>query len=65
MSDRAPGVTIVPVPNKPKTPISSFRIPTDLKKRVAVKAAANNTDLTAIIITALVKYDEENEEESE
>jgi len=50
-------LTIVPVPNKPKTPVSSFRIPLDLKARVQAKAAANGTDLTAIVIAAFEKYD--------
>jgi predicted HicB family RNase H-like nuclease len=44
------------VPNQPKTPITAIRIPTDLKARVAAKAAAEGTSLSAVVIAALEKY---------
>lgn len=44
------------VPNQPKTPITAIRIPTDLKVRVAAKAAAEGTSLSAVVIKALEKY---------
>lgn len=44
------------VPNAPKTPHSSFRIPAELKQAAAEKAKANGTDLTAVIVKALERY---------
>lgn len=52
--------TIGTMPNQPKTPVSTFRIPLDLKARVAEKAAANGTNLSAIVIAALVAYDKKH-----
>ena len=51
-----PTGTLVLVPNKPKTPVSTFRIPLDLKAAAMEKAKASGTDLTAVIVTALEKY---------
>jgi hypothetical protein len=48
--------TIGPVPNKPKTPVSTFRIPPELKAAAMAKARANDTDLTAVIVKALERY---------
>lgn len=48
--------TIGTVPNQPKTPITAIRIPLDLKARVAAKAAAEGTSLSAVVIKALEKY---------
>jgi hypothetical protein len=44
------------VPNKPKTPISSFRIPTDLKQAAQSVAKGREEDLTAVVIRALEQY---------
>lgn len=44
------------VPNKPKTPISSFRIPTDLKQAAQSVAKDRGEDLTSIIVKALEQY---------
>jgi predicted HicB family RNase H-like nuclease len=48
--------TITPVPNKPKTPISNFRIPLELKQAAQAKAKENGTDLTAVVVKALERY---------
>lgn len=48
--------TIGVMPNQPKTPITAIRIPTELKARVAAKAAAEGTSLSAVVIAALEKY---------
>lgn len=45
------------VPNKPKTPVSGFRIPLDLKARCAAKAEAEGKTLTEVVIEALKRYD--------
>lgn len=44
------------VPNKPKTPISAFRIPLELKAAVQAKAKERGDDLTSIVIKAFEKY---------
>lgn len=43
-------------PNKPKTPISSFRIPEDVKAKAAERAAAEGKTLTDVIVEALKRY---------
>lgn len=48
--------TIGSVPNKPKTPVSSFRIPLDLKAAAKAKAKERGEDLTAVVIRALRNY---------
>lgn len=48
--------TIDRMPNQPKTKVSTFRIPLDLKAAAMAKAQANGTDLTAIIVAALEEY---------
>lgn len=45
------------VPNKPKTPITGFRIPEDLKARCVDKAKAEGKTLTDIVVEALKRYD--------
>lgn len=45
------------VPNKPKTPVSGFRIPLDLKARCVEKAEAEGKTLTDVVIEALKRYD--------
>lgn len=52
MAAKAPA-TIVPVPNKPKTPVSTFRIPLGLKAEAKIAAEELGTDLTAIVVKAL------------
>jgi hypothetical protein len=48
--------TIGLVPNQPKTPITPVRIPLDLKARVKEKAAAEGTNLSAVVIAGLEQY---------
>jgi len=48
--------TIGVVPNKPKTPISSFRIPLELKAAVKARADERGDDMTAIVIKAFENY---------
>lgn len=48
--------TIGSMPNKPKTPVSTFRIPLELKAAAATKARDEGTDLTAVIVAALQVY---------
>lgn len=44
------------VPNQPKTPISSFRIPLEIKQAAAAKAATEGRTLTDVVVDALVEY---------
>lgn len=44
------------MPNQPRTPHSSFRIPPDLKAAAQAKAQAEGRDLTAVIVEALRRY---------
>lgn len=44
------------MPNKPKTPVSGFRIPTDLKAKAAEKAERDGKTLTDIVVEALTRY---------
>lgn len=48
--------TIVSVPNQPKTPVSTFRIPLDLKAAALAKAQAEGISLTSVIVKALERY---------
>ena len=48
--------TIALMPDKPLTPHSTFRIPLDLKKAAAEKAAAEGKTLTDVITEALARY---------
>lgn len=48
--------TIGLVPNKPKTPVTAIRIPLELKAQVMEKAAAEGTNLSAIVNAALTRY---------
>ena len=47
---------MTPVPNKPKTPTSTFRLDPELMARVKVKAAANGETVTDVVRRALVNY---------
>ncbi len=44
------------MPDQPKTKHSSFRIPPDLKKRAAAKAADEKRTLTDVIVEKLCEY---------
>lgn len=44
------------MPNKPKTPLTPFRIPPELKALAVAKAAAEGVTLTSVIIRALERY---------
>lgn len=44
------------VPNKPKTPIASFRIPEDLRKQAQAKAQSEGITLTDVVRKALEQY---------
>lgn len=43
-------------PNAPKTPVSNFRIPPELKAKAQAKAAAEGKTLTDVIVENLAKY---------
>lgn len=49
------------VPNKPKTPLSNFRIPTALKKKAAQKAEQEKRTLTEVVVEALEDYTQEDD----
>lgn len=44
------------VPNKPRTPITGFRIPEDLKAKAVAKAEAEGKTLTDVVVAALERY---------
>jgi hypothetical protein len=44
------------VPNKPKTPVTGFRIPTDLKIKAAECAAKEGKTLTDVVVESLERY---------
>ncbi len=44
------------MPNQPKTPQSSFRIPVDLRDAAKAKAKARGESLTAVVVRALEDY---------
>lgn len=48
--------TVTRVPNKPKTPVSNFRIPEDLKAKAVAKAKARGETLTDVVVRALERY---------
>ena len=43
-------------PNKPKTPVSNFRIPPDVKARAQLRADAEGKTLTEVVIQAPDRY---------
>jgi predicted HicB family RNase H-like nuclease len=51
-------------PNKPRTPVSNFRIPPDLKTRAQTKAAEEGKTLTAVILNLLREYIQEPVEQN-
>jgi len=48
--------TVGAVPNKPKTPVSNFRIPEDVKEAATAKAKAEGKTLTDVVVEALRRY---------
>lgn len=48
--------TLDSVPNKPKTPVTNFRIPEDLKRAAVEKAQAEGKTLTDVVVEALSRY---------
>lgn len=48
--------TVSDVPNKPKTPISNFRIPEDVKTPAMERAAAEGKTLTDVVVEHLRRY---------
>lgn len=47
---------MTPVPNQPKTPMKSFRIPEDVYRAAQVKAAERGETLTDVVRRALERY---------
>lgn len=48
--------TMARVPNAPKTPMKSFRIPDDIYRAAQAKAAENGETLTDVVRRALAEY---------
>lgn len=48
--------TLARVPNAPKTPLKSFRIPEDLYRAAQVKAAERGETVTDVVRAALERY---------
>jgi hypothetical protein len=44
------------VPNKPKTPVSGFRIPEAIKKAATERAVAEGKTLTDVVVDYLKRY---------
>lgn len=44
------------VPNKPRTPITAFRIPEDIKATAVERAAAEGKTLTDVVVEHLTRY---------
>jgi predicted CopG family antitoxin len=47
---------MTPVPNQPKTPLRSFRIPDDVYKTAQVKAAEKGESVSDVVRRALERY---------
>ena len=47
---------ITPVPNKPKTPLKSFRIPQDLYAAAQTKAKEREESVSDVVRRALERY---------
>lgn len=47
---------MTPVPNKPKTPIRSFRVPDEVYRPAQEKAAERGESLTDVVKRALERY---------
>jgi hypothetical protein len=50
------GGVMTPMPNQPKTPVSNFRIPLDLKADAQAEARARGESLTDVVVRALEEY---------
>lgn len=48
--------TVTRVPNKPKTPVTGFRIPEDVKAAAVERAAAEGKTLTEVVVASLKRY---------
>lgn len=48
--------TLRRVPNQPKTPLKSFRIPDDLYRAAQAKAAEQGESLSDVVRAALARY---------
>lgn len=48
--------TVRRVPNKPKTPITGFRIPEDVKTAAVERAQAEGKTLTDVVVAYLRRY---------
>ncbi|MGK2874730.1 MAG: hypothetical protein ACSLEW_03695 [Nocardioides sp.] len=44
------------MPNKPKTPITGFRIPPELKVKASQRAAKEGKTLTDVVVESLERY---------
>jgi hypothetical protein len=44
------------VPNKPKTPVTGFRIPEDIKTAAVERATAEGKTLTDVVVEHLRRY---------
>lgn len=47
---------MTPVPNKPKTPLRSFRIPDDVYQAAQAKAAEKGESVSDVVRRALERY---------
>lgn len=47
------------MPNQPKTPLRSVRVPVELWEAAKVRAADEGTNVSAVIVAALARYVEE------
>lgn len=50
------GASMGAMPNQPKTPVTTFRIPPELKKAATAKAQAEDRTLTDVVLKALERY---------
>jgi hypothetical protein len=50
------GAVMAPVPNKPKTPVTGFRIPEDVKAAAVTRAEAEGKTLTDVVVDHLRRY---------
>lgn len=56
LKGEAAPVVIAPVPNKPKTPVTGFRIPEDVKAAAVARAEAEGKTLTDVVVEHLRRY---------
>jgi len=48
--------TLGTVPNQPKTPLRSFRIPDDVYKAAQAKAAERGETVSSVVVDSLKRY---------